>query len=87
MMLLHTALQVLLEYRHIFYSEENAVPYNFLLQLLCVQAMTSTALYLGTLALPQPLIVMMLEIVTSQEQFVEASEQEYFHILCANIFH
>lgn len=62
MMLLHIALQVLLEYRHIFYSEENAVPCSFLLQFLCIPAVTRTTSYLGTFTLPQPLIVMMLEI-------------------------
>lgn len=61
-MLLYIALQVLLEYRHIFYSEENAVPCSFLLQLLCMPAVTGTACYLGAFTLPQLPAVMMLQL-------------------------
>lgn len=49
MMLLHIALQVLLEYRHIFNSEENAVLCSFLLRLLCIPSETSPVLNLRTL--------------------------------------
>lgn len=61
MMLLHIALQVLLEYRHTFNSEENAVPCSFLLQLLCIPAETSPVLNLRTFTLPQPAKLMVLE--------------------------